>query len=329
MRLAAGSGRNTITLYAALLLANLAAWLWALAAFHDHPVLLGAAALAYALGLRHAVDADHIAAIDNVTRKLMQQGQRPASVGLYFSLGHSTVVVIGCALIAGLSGALRDRIAQFAPIGNLLGTGLSAAFLFAIALANLVTLASVWRALRGRGEAAGPTGLATRVLRPLIGLISRPSQMLGLGFLFGLGFDTATEIGLLAISAAQGAHDASPWIIMIFPALFAAGMSLIDTLDGALMVGAYGWALAEPRRKLRYNFAVTLISVLVALGVGAVEALGMATEKLPAFGGARATVLAISDHAGAVGLLIVASFALCWALSAALNLISGPNRTAG
>ena len=242
-----------IGIYAILVTANLAAWAWALLAFRGYPVLLGTALLAYGFGARHAVDADHIAAIDNVTRKLMQQGQRPVGVGFFFSLGHSTVVALASAGIALAAAALETRFAGWRELGELVGTGVSAAFLFLIALVNLVVLVQLYRAFRrvrrgGRlveDELEGflsQRGLLGRIFRPLFRFIGASWQMYPLGFLFGLGFDTATEVGLLGISAAEAAHGLSLWSILVFPALFTAGMSLVDTTDSVLMLGAYGWA---------------------------------------------------------------------------------------
>lgn len=314
--------RRLLPLYAALLIGNVAAWLWALAAFHGRPVLLGAAVLAYVFGLRHAVDADHIAAIDNVTRKLMRQGQKPVTVGLLFSLGHSTVVVIACVAIAMTSVALRARFAGLREVGAFVGTGVSAAFLFLIALANIVTLMSIYRTFRsvrgggvvGSGFEAPAIqgGLIGRVLTPIMGFISRPWHMFPLGFLFGLGFDTASEIGLLGISASQASQNLPLWSIMIFPALFTAAMSLVDTTDGVVMAGAYGWAFVKPMRKLFYNFTITLISVAVALIVGALEALNLFAHRFALAGRFWDWVGNLNDHFGAIGCLIVVVLIACW-----------------
>ena len=274
-----------------LLAFNISAWLWATIAFHHYPVLLGTALLAYSFGLRHAVDADHIAAIDNVTRKLMQEGKRPVAVGFMFSLGHSTVVVLGSAAIAGAAIALQHRLDAFRNIAGAVGTLLSAFFLFAIALVNLIVLRSIYRTFVRvrRGEPyveedldllLGSRGLLARVFRPMFRMITRSWHMYPLGVLFGLGFDTATEIGLLGVSASEASKGLSFWSVLVFPVLFAAGMSLIDTTDNILMLGAYGWAFVKPIRKLYYNITITCISVLVALVVGGIEALRFAGRAL-------------------------------------------------
>jgi high-affinity nickel-transport protein len=316
--------RRIIAVYAGLLTGNIGAWLWALGLFRGNPVLVGTAILAYVLGLRHAVDADHIAAIDNVTRKLLQQRQRPVSVGLYFSLGHSTVVALACGLIAVTSVTLRSHFAVLRDLGGLVGTGVSAGFLFVIALANIVTLASIYRAFRAvpdgcvNDPTSLPGGILGRLLKPLMGFISKPWQMYPLGFLFGLGFDTASEVGLLGISASQASHAIPLWTIMVFPALFTAGMSLVDTTDGLVMVGAYGWALAKPMRKLAYNFAITLFSILVALIICALEVLNLIAGGLALKGGIWEWVSNLNDHFGAIGCAIIIAFIACWAFSSLL-----------
>jgi nickel/cobalt transporter (NiCoT) family protein len=210
--LARDTRRKIGGIYAALLTINVSAWLWAFVAFRHYPALVGTAFLAYSLGLRHAVDADHIAAIDNVTRKLMQEGKRPVAVGFLFSLGHSTVVVLGSVAIAATALSLQHRMDAVRHIGGLVGTLASTIFLFAIAIVNLIVLRSVYLTFQRvrRGERyvegdfdplLGSRGLLSRLFRPMFAAISRSWQMYPLGLLFGLGFDTATEVGLLGISA--------------------------------------------------------------------------------------------------------------------------------
>ena len=314
-------------LVAALIAFNVLAWIWALVAFRHYPLLLGTSLLAYSLGLRHAVDADHIAAIDNVTRKLMQEGARPLFAGLFFSLGHSTIVVAATALIAVTALAMQDRFAGFRETGGIIGTSVSALFLFAIAAMNLFVLRGVWRAFRRarRGEAcrdddadllAVGGGPLAHIARPLFRLVGKSWHMYPLGFLFGLGFDTASEIGLMGIAAAQAARGMPVWSILVFPVLFTAGMSLVDTADSMLMSGAYGWAFAKPVRKLYYNLTVTLVSVLIAALVGGIEALGLIAGQLRLKGGLWDVVASLSEHFGMLGYGIVAIFAGCWLVSA-------------
>ena len=262
---------------AALVGVNALTWIWAWHAFQGQPALLGTALLAWVFGLRHAVDADHIAAIDNVVRKLVQDRRRAWDAGLFFALGHSATVLLLClGVIAVPSFAGIESLRQMADIW---GTVFSATFLLLIALANLLTLRRLWRARRGGfrdGDGfENPGGLMGRVLRPVQRLVGRGWHMLPVGFLFGLGFDTASEVALLILTAQQAAAGLSPWAVLVFPAMFTAGMVLIDTADSAVMTGAYGWAMRDPARTISYNIAVTGLSVFVALGVGGLELLGM------------------------------------------------------
>ncbi|MGB9195859.1 MAG: HoxN/HupN/NixA family nickel/cobalt transporter [Terriglobales bacterium] len=317
-----------VAIYVVLFVFNLGVWAWASIAFHRYPVLMGTALLAYSFGLRHAVDADHIAAIDNVTRKLMQDGKRPVAVGFMFSLGHSTVVIIGSAAIAGAAMALQHRLDNIRGIASTIGTLVSAFFLFAIAIVNLIVLRSIYRAFARvrRGEPyleedlnillAG-RGILSRMFRPIFRMISRSWHMYPLGFLFGLGFDTATEVGLLGISAAEAAKGLSFWNVLVFPVLFAAGMSLIDTTDNILMLGAYGWAFVKPIRKLYYNITITSVSVIVALVVGGIEALGLLGEHFHLEGWFWDAIAKLDSNFGTLGYFIVGLFALSWIASVA------------
>jgi high-affinity nickel-transport protein len=326
---AEGVRARIIGIYGILLAFNLGAWVWAAIAFRHYPVLLGTSLLAYSFGLRHAVDADHIAAIDNVTRKLMQDGKRPVAVGFMFSLGHSTIVVIGASAIAGTAIALQDRLDNVRNVGAVIGTLVSAFFLFAIAIVNLIVLRSIYRAFVRvrRGEPyleedfdmlLGSRGFLSRLFRPMFRMITRSWHMYPLGILFGLGFDTATEIGVLGISAAEASKGLSFWAILVFPVLFAAGMSLIDTTDNILMLGAYGWAFVKPIRKLCYDMTITSVSVIVALVVGGIEALGLLGEHFHFTGRFWDGVARLNDNFGALGFFIVGLFALSWVVSIAV-----------
>lgn len=316
------TGRNT-TILAVLGLLNVGAWLAAAILFRDHPVQLGAAFLAYGFGLRHAVDADHIAAIDSVTRKLMQDGQQPSDAGLFFSLGHSTIVVILSLVLALAAHAMRARFAVFASLSGIVGASVSIAFLLVLAIINLTVLISIYRTYRhvkaggaheeeGIDLLLGQRGFFGRIFRGLFGLVRRTWHMYPIGVLFGLGFDTATEIGLLGLSAAEASRSMNIWYIMVYPALFTAGMALVDTADSMLMTRAYGWALANPLRKLTYNMVITGLSVAVAFGVGAIEILAMLRDRWSLNGAFWNGVAAISDHFTMLGYAIVALFALCW-----------------
>ena len=323
-----------VGVYALLVAANIAAWLWALVAFHDYPLLLGTAALAYSFGLRHAFDADHIAAIDNVTRKLMQEGKRPVGVGLFFSLGHSTIVVGLSIAIAATTTALQSRFETFKSVGGFVGTLVSSLFLFAIAIANLLVLIAIYRTFRTVKNggafseedldlALANRGLLGRLFRRFFRVIEDSWQMYPIGVLFGLGFDTATEVGLLGISAAQASQGLPIWSILVFPALFTAGMTLVDTTDSIVMLGAYGWAFVKPIRKLYYNLTITAVSVVVAVAVGTVEALGLAAEKFGLEGGVWDWAGAGADNLGTLGYVIVGLFIVAWAISYAVYRING------
>ncbi|MGH8260394.1 MAG: HoxN/HupN/NixA family nickel/cobalt transporter [Steroidobacteraceae bacterium] len=322
----AGLRRSIAGVYSVLLVINVLAWGWALLVFRTQPLLLGTALLAYGFGLRHAVDADHIAAIDNVTRKLMQEGKRPATVGFFFAMGHSTVVILAAAAIAATATALASRFEGLRSVGGIISTSVSALFLLLIAAMNLVIFRSVWQTFRHvRSGGAyvdedldlllNQRGFAARLFRPLFRFVKHSWHMFPLGFLFGLGFDTATEVALLGISATQASQGTSVWVIMVFPALFAAGMSLIDTTDGVLMLGAYDWAFVKPMRKLFYNMTITLVSVIVAVLIGGIEALGLIREQLHLSGRFWDVVSDLNGNFNGLGFAIIGIFALTWATS--------------
>ncbi len=321
-----GARRRIFGIYVLLILINVAIWAIAFLTFRGFPLLIGTSVIAYSFGLRHAVDADHIAAIDNVTRKLMQEGKRPAAVGFFFSLGHSTVVVLASVGVAFAAAAMQKRIPQFREVGSLVGTLVSAGFLFAIAFINLIILRDVYRTFKEvkRGgvysdqslnDLLNQRGLLGRFFRPVFRLIRKSWHMYPLGFLFGLGFDTATEIGVLGITAAEATKGLPVWSILIFPALFTAGMSLVDTTDGVLMLAAYGWAYVKPIRKLFYNLTITFISVLVAILVGGIEAFSVVGNKLELTGWFWIFVDRLSGDFGTMGYFIVGIFVVSWIAS--------------
>jgi nickel/cobalt transporter (NiCoT) family protein len=324
-------------IYGVLIAANAAAWLWAWIAFVDRPALLGTAFLAYIFGLRHAFDADHIAAIDNVVRKLMQEGKAPYSVGFFFSLGHSTIVVLASLAIAATAAAMQGQRDAFHDLGGVIGTAVSALFLLVIGLANLFILRGIWSAFT-RARSGHPIadeeldallagrGLIARIFRPLFRVASRSWHMYPIGFLFGLGFDTATEIGLLGISATQAARGMSFWTILVFPALFTAGMSLMDTTDSVLMTRAYGWAFVNPIRKLWYNLTITAASVIVALFIGGIEALGVIGDKLELEGGFWGLVGSLNDSLTNFGFVVVGIFVASWLISSIVYRVKGYDR---
>jgi high-affinity nickel-transport protein len=317
--------RRVHALYAVLIPANVAAWAWAIMLFHGQPLLLGAAALAYGFGLKHAIDPDHIAAIDNVTRKLMQEGQRPIGVGLFFALGHSSIVFVASLLVAATAGALQ-QVEGLKTAGGVVSTLVSAGFLFAIGATNLTILPGLWRALRRLRAGEEPqaietlpaaTGGLARMFRPLFGLIRNSWHMVPLGLLFGLGFETATEISVMGLSASQASSGASLAVALVFPVLFAAGMTLVDASDGVLMVGVYQWAFVDPRRKLYYNCIITLVSALIAILIGGIETAGLLVSQLGA-GGAFAAVAELAEQFNSLGAVIIAVFVVCWLVSMGL-----------
>ncbi len=310
-------------LCAGLVTANCAVWAWVLVVFHAYPMLLGTALLAYGFGLRHAVDADHIAAIDNVTRTLMQAGQRPVGVGLFFSLGHSAIVVAASIAIAATATAFRSHLELLHDVGGTIGTLISSLFLLTIAAMNIAILLSVRRSFlklrRGESIEADQLGLLVsgggplaRLFRPLFARIGRSWQMFPLGLLFGLGFDTATEVGLLGISAAEASHGLPIWTILAFPALFTVGMSLVDSIDSVLMLGVYGWAFIKPVRKLYYNMVITLVSVVVAVLIGGIEVLGLTGRHFALHGPLWNIVAALNDNFGLIGYCVILVFVLAW-----------------
>ncbi len=323
-----------IGLYGVLLAANVVAWIWAVVALRGNAVLFGSAFLAYAFGLRHAVDADHIAAIDNSTRKLMQQRQRPVGVGLFFSLGHSAVVVLLSIAVGVAASQVSSRFEDLKAFGDIFGTSASALFLFLLAAFNIVVMISVWRTFCAvkRGERyseedfdllLNSRGFLARLFRPLFGLVTKSWHLFPIGFLFGLGFDTATEVALFGISATQAADGASFGTLLVFPALFTAGMTLIDTTDGALMLGAYGWAFLKPMRKLFYNLTITAVSVVVAVLIGGIETLGLIGDAFKLEGPFWDAIGALNDNFGVLGYLIIGVFALSWLISIVIYRVNG------
>ncbi|MGB8352577.1 MAG: HoxN/HupN/NixA family nickel/cobalt transporter [Chthoniobacteraceae bacterium] len=323
-----------VGIYVLLGVANIAVWIWAYAAFHAHPLLLGMALLAYGFGLRHAVDADHIAAIDNVVRKLMQENKRPVSVGFFFSLGHSTVVVLMAAAVAFFASELHGRFDAFKEVGGIIGTSVSAFFLLLVAVMNIFIMVGTCRTFH-RVRSGGVYneedmdmilsrgGPLAHLFRPVFKLIRKSWHMYPLGFLFGLGFDTATEVALLAISATEASKGLPVWSVLVFPALFTAGMSLVDTTDGILMLGAYGWAFLNPLRKLFYNITITAVSVLVALLVGGIETLGLIGDQFAFAGKFWDAIRSLNDNFGNLGYLIIGIFAVCWLVSAVIYRAKG------
>ena len=291
---------------------------------------IGIGVTAYTLGMRHAFDADHIAAIDNTTRKLMHQGQRPLSVGFWFSLGHSSIV-FGLAFLLSLgvkaiAKPVENDNSQLHDVTGLIGTTVSGAFLYIIAIINVVILLGIWKVFRSMRSGAfdeaaleehlNNRGLMNRFLGRVVKGVNKPWQMYPVGLLFGLGFDTATEIALLVL-AGSGAASGLPWYaILCLPVLFAAGMSLLDTIDGSFMNFAYGWAFSKPVRKVYYNLTITGLSVAVALIIGTVELLGLLAQRLDLHGAFWNWVSGIDLNT--IGFVIVGLFFATWIVALAV-----------
>jgi high-affinity nickel-transport protein len=266
----------------------------------------------------------------------MQEGQRPLSVGFFFSLGHSTIVVIASLLVYLAATVVEKQLDAVKNVAGIAGTAISVFFLITIALINVVILRGVLRNFQEVRKGGGYTdqspemllggGIMARIFRPLFRMLSRPWHMYPIGFLFGLGFDTATEIALLGISATAAAKGLSVSAMAVFPVLFTAGMTLADTTDGILMVGAYGWAFMKPIRKLYYNLTITFVSVIVALIVGGIEAMGMLKDQLNLTGGMWDFIGSLNDNFGTLGFVIIGVFLLSWVGSVVIYRVKGFDR---
>jgi len=291
---------------------------------------IGVGVTAYTLGMRHAFDADHISAIDNTTRKLMAEGKRPLSVGFFFSLGHSTIVFALAFLFAvgvrALNGQVQNDGSQLHNVTGWIGTGVSGTFLYIIGILNLIILVGILRVFRemrsGRYDEVelerqlSTRGLMNRFYGRFTKTITSPWQMYPIGVLFGLGFDTATEVALLFLAAGAAGAGLPFYAILCLPILFAAGMSLLDTLDGSFMNFAYGWAFANPVRKIYYNITITGLSVLVALVIGTIELAGIFAQHLDATGSFWVWVENIDINT--LGFVIVGMFVATWTVSLAI-----------
>jgi nickel/cobalt transporter (NiCoT) family protein len=316
---------------------NVAGWVMLAGALGGHYHItktevfgVGTGILAYTLGMRHAFDADHIAAIDNTTRKLVSEGKRPLSTGFFFSLGHSSVVfVLALVLnfgIRGLDEQVKNSSSQLQHYMNIIGTCVSGFFLFLIAAFNLVVLAGIARVFRemrtGRysdaelEEQLNKRGLMNRFLGPLARRVDAPWKMYPIGFLFGLGFDTATEVALLVLAGSAVVSGLPFYAILSLPILFAAGMSLFDTVDGCFMNFAYDWAFARPVRKVYYNLTITGLSVFVAVFVGAVELLGLLAQDTHSSGSFWSFLK--NFNINTAGFVIVAVFVVTWGVALAV-----------
>jgi high-affinity nickel-transport protein len=310
-------------LYLFLAGANVLVWGWAWFVLGEESSLLGTALMAYSFGLRHALDADHIAAIDNVTRRLMQDGERPVLLGFFFALGHSLVVILVSLVVAYMATSAVSYLPRIQQVGALVSTSISTMFLTAIGLLNLWMFTDIYRSLQkirrgehdsvklpGHGHQHG--GLLSRLCQPLFGRVHRSWQMVPLGFLFGLGFETATEVALLSTAAVQASQGLGLAVVLLFPALFTVGMLTVDTTDGVLMLRVYGWAFVQPLRKLYYNLVLTLISTLVALVIAGVNVASLLQEHFRLGGRFWQLVQQAHENYGVIGYIIAGLFALSW-----------------
>ncbi|MGA2386694.1 MAG: HoxN/HupN/NixA family nickel/cobalt transporter [Candidatus Bathyarchaeia archaeon] len=301
---------------------------------YKYAILAGLGMVSYVLGLRHAVDADHIAAIDNTTRKLLQQGKRPVTVGMWFSLGHSTVVIALTAALVLATRAVVNAVPVFESGGAVIGTSISGLFLFIIGLVNVLIVLDVYRTFKGLKEgrlnqaqlddALNNNSFMSKTFGKLFKIVNEPWQIYPVGVLFGLGFDTATQIALIAISI--GVSGSVPfWYVLIMPLLFTAGMVTIDSSDGISMRCAYGWAFLKPIRKIYYNLTITIISVLVAFAVGGIELLQVVASEVGLTSGFWGWLGNLDFET--MGYAIVAIFLVSWLVAMAYYRYKGYEKT--
>lgn len=310
-----------------VIVVNIIVWVAVAIVLHFNSTLISTAVLAYTLGLRHALDADHIAAIDVMTRRLIASGQRPVTVGMFFSLGHSTIVVITSIAVAATAAAVSEKFDRFSRVGGIIGTSISAGFLIILALLNLYVLYKLVQRLRSILATTPGTegshlklqggGILFSIFRKLFKLIDRPWKMYPLGVLFGLGFDTSSEVALLGIASIQGAGGTSIWLILIFPLLFTAGMCLLDTTDGALMMTLYtSTALAHDQIAiLYYSIVLTVITVMVAAVIGIIQLLNLVLHVAEPEGKFWHGVEVAGEHYDVIGGSICGSFLVFGGLS--------------
>jgi len=312
--------------YMVLLAVTLAGFAATFALGQSYVVLGSLAVAAYVLGLRHGFDADHIAAIDNTTRKLLQEGKRPLAVGTWFSLGHSTIVLGLVIVLTVAARAVAGNIPVLRSAGGLVGTAASGVFLFIIGIVNVVIVLEIYRIFcrlrdgkldeSGLEESLNKRGFMNRYFGKFYSAVSSPRKMYPIGVLFGLGFDTASEVALIALTVGAGTASGVPvWTILLLPLMFAAGMVLVDTTDGISMCLAYGWAFLKPIRKIYYNLTVTIISVLVAFLVGGIELLQVVSREFGLDGGYWAWLDGLDFET--IGFCIVVMFVLTWIASMA------------
>ncbi|KAL6717136.1 hypothetical protein ACLMJK_005051 [Lecanora helva] len=318
-----------VAIIVALILANALAWAAVGIVLHYHPSLISTAVLSYTLGLRHALDADHISAIDLMTRRLIASGQRPVTVGTFFSLGHSTIVVVTSIVVAATASAISSKFGAFSRVGGIIGTSVSASFLILLGFMNVYILYKLVQQLRRCvGTAPGGeqdfeikgAGCLFYLFKKMFKLIDKPWKMYPLGVMFGLGFDTSSEVALLGIASIQGAKGTSIWLILVFPVLFTVGMCLLDTIDGALMMALYtSSAFAKDQIAiLYYQIVLTVITVIVAIVIGIIQMLSLILNVAQPSGRFWDGVELAGDHYDIIGGTICGSFIVFGAMSVLL-----------
>ncbi len=321
-----------LALFIAIAAATLAAVGASVLIGRSYVFLAGLGILAYVFGLRHALDADHIAAIDNTTRKLMHEGKRPFTVGTWFSLGHSTIVILLIVILVFATRAVSGSIPSLQAAGAILGTAISGLFLWVIGAINLAIVAQIYYLFKGLrsgkikeanlDELLNKRGFMSRYLGRFFSMVSEPWQIYPVGILFGLGFDTASEVALIAISVGAGASSSVPlWMTLVLPLMFTCGMVLVDTIDGVVMTLAYGWAFLKPIRKVYYNLTITLISIAVALLIGTIEVMQVVSSELHLGGGFWGWLSGLNFESMGIG--IVALFILSWIVAIAVYKFKG------
>ena len=325
-----GTRRAVRTVVLAVVLANVAVLGASFAVYAAQlPSAISLLAVAYTLGLRHALDADHTAAIDNVTRRLVDAERPAVTVGLYFSLGHSSVVVVATMVVAGVSATFQG-FGSYGRVSDVIGTCVSASFLLLVGTLNALSLINVLRAARSARRSGASAVKWNDILaqgsffsrtwgQRFFKVVDHPRKMFPMGLLFGLGFDTATEICLLGIAALQGAQGVSPWLILLLAFAFTCGMSLVDTADGVLMLGVYARARVTPEDRVAYQLCVTTVSFLFAYVIAAIELLSLCQDRYNLGGPFWAAVASATTNFGFLGVALLGCFLIGWALSLAMR----------
>jgi high-affinity nickel-transport protein len=332
--------KKALAVIGLIVIVNIVAWITAGIVYKQYmPNAVALLVVAYTLGLRHALDADHIAAIDNVTRRLVQSKQKPVTVGFFFALGHSTIVIIATMLVAAVSSSIQANFESYGEISGIIGGSISAAFLLLIGIINGVSVYMITRDLKAMRnkkrndnekvdweKMLDNAGFFSRVFgKHLFRVINAPYKMYFVGFLFGLGFDTASEVALLGIAALQAVNGTHTWLILFLPILFTCGMTLLDTTDGILMLGVYGWASITPRKKIYYNLIITVMSAAFAIFIALLQIFGIFQSVYDLSGGFWDFISSAGDNFLAIGVALIASLIAGFILSRILCYYYAPD----